>query len=71
MRLIHDAYLSFGAGSRICLGKSMGLTCVYKVVATLATLYDVKLVDSQREWKVMNSWFPRQEGLEVRISRRT
>jgi cytochrome P450 len=48
LRKMNDAHLSFGAGSRICLGKSMGLMQVYKVVATLATLYDVELVDPQR-----------------------
>jgi cytochrome P450 len=71
LRQMNDADLSFGAGSRICLGKSMGLMQVYKVVATIVTLYDVELVDPEREWKVINSWFPRQEGLEVRISKRS
>lgn len=70
LRKMNDADLSFGAGSRICIGKHMGLMQVYKVVATIATLYDVELVDAKREWKVINSWFPRQEGLEVRISKR-
>jgi cytochrome P450 len=71
LRKMNDADLSFGAGSRICIGKSMGLMQVYKVVATLATLYDVELVDPEKDWKVINSWFPRQEGLDVRISQRS
>ena len=71
LRKMNDADLSFGAGSRICIGKSMGLMQVYKVVATIVTLYDVELVDPNRDWKVINSWFPRQEGLEVRISKRS
>jgi hypothetical protein len=43
---------------------------VYKVVATIATLYDLELAEPKREWTVVNSWFPRQKGLDVRISRR-
>jgi cytochrome P450 len=70
LRKMNDADLSFGAGSRICIGKHMGLMQVYKVVATIVTLYDVELVDPKREWIVINSWFPRQEGLEVRIAKR-
>ena len=46
---MNDADLSFGAGSRMCIGKSMGFMQVSKVVATIATLYDVELVDPTRE----------------------
>jgi cytochrome P450 len=62
--------LSFGGGSRVCIGKHLGLVQVYKVVATIATLYDLELAEPKREWAVVNSWFPRQKGLDVRISRR-
>ncbi|KAK4096569.1 cytochrome P450, partial [Parathielavia hyrcaniae] len=70
LRAMNDADLSFGAGSRMCVGKHVGLMPVYKVVATLALCYDVELVRPEREWTVVGSWFPRQEGLEVRMKRR-
>jgi len=70
LQAMNDADLSFGGGSRVCIGKYLGLVQVYKVVATLATLYDVELVEPEREWTVRNSWFPRQKGLVVRILRR-
>lgn len=70
LQLMNNADLSFGAGSRICLGKHMGLMQVYKVVATLAVLYDVELTHPEKEWTVINSFFPRQEGLEVKMSKR-
>ena len=70
LRAMNDADLSFGGGRRICIGKNMGLIQVFKVVATLVTLYDMELVDPEKEWKVTNSWFPRQEGLEVKLSKR-
>lgn len=50
--------------------QNLGLIQVYKVVATLAVLYDIELVDPKKNLKIINSWFPRQEGLEVNISKR-
>ncbi|KAK1756492.1 cytochrome P450 [Echria macrotheca] len=70
LRELSNADLSFGGGSRICIGKHMGLIQVYKVVATLAVLYDIELADPKKEWKVIASWFPRQEGLEAKIRKR-
>ncbi|KAK3297423.1 cytochrome P450 [Chaetomium fimeti] len=70
LRAMNDADLSFGAGSRMCVGKHVGLMQVYKVVATLALCYDIELVRPECEWTVVGSWFPRQEGLEVRMKRR-
>ncbi|KAK3934267.1 Pisatin demethylase [Diplogelasinospora grovesii] len=70
LRAMNNADLSFGGGSRVCIGKRLGLLQVYKVVATLALLYDIELVNPDKEWTIINSWFPRQEGLEVRMSKR-
>ncbi|KAF4978072.1 hypothetical protein FZEAL_5498 [Fusarium zealandicum] len=63
--------LSFGGGSRTCIGKYMGLFQTYKVLATLITLYEIELENPEKEWKVVNSWFPRQEGLEVKLRKRS
>lgn len=42
-----------------------------KVLATLVTSYEMELVDSTKKWKIINSWFPRQEGgLDIKITRR-
>lgn len=70
MRRLKGADLSFGAGSRICIGKHLALVEVYKVIATLVTRYKIELAHPDQDWKVINSWFMRQEGLEVRLSRR-
>ncbi|KAM7187535.1 Cytochrome P450 [Rhypophila sp. PSN 637] len=70
LKAMNGADLSFGGGSRTCLGMHMGLLQVYKVVASLAVCYDVELVDREKEWKVINSFFPRQEGLVVNMTRR-
>ncbi|KAB5576281.1 cytochrome protein [Coniochaeta sp. 2T2.1] len=71
LQTMNDADLSFGGGSRVCIGKNLGLVQVYKVVATMATLYDIELAEPKKDWTVTNSWFPRQKGLDVHISRRS
>ncbi|CAM1502523.1 Fc.00g045070.m01.CDS01 [Cosmosporella sp. VM-42] len=68
--MMNQADLSFGGGSRVCIGKNMGLFQTYKVLTSLVTLYEIELADPKKEWKVTNSWFPRQEGLEVKMKRR-
>lgn len=68
---MNSADLTFGGGRRTCTGKYLGLYQVYKVLATLVVLYEVELVEPEKEWKVVNSWFPRQEGgLDVKITKR-
>ncbi|KAF7589518.1 hypothetical protein BBP40_004183 [Aspergillus hancockii] len=71
LRLMNASDLTFGGGSRICIGKNLGLLEVYKVIATLVSRYDIKLVDPRRDWKTHNSFFVRQEGIDVTLSRRS
>ena len=68
--LMNQADLSFGAGSRLCIGKNLGLFQTYKVLTSLITLYEIELANPKQEWKVWNSFFPRQQGLEVKMKRR-
>lgn len=70
LRLMNNTDLSFGGGSRICIGKHLGLLEVYKVLATLVSRYDIRLVDPKRDWETQNSFFVRQSGIKVRLSRR-
>ncbi|KAK3987511.1 cytochrome P450 [Cladorrhinum sp. PSN332] len=70
LQAMNNAEFSFGGGSRLCIGKHVALMQLYKVLATLVLLYDLELVDPEREWKVINSMFIRHEGLDVRIKRR-
>ncbi|KAK4202119.1 cytochrome P450 [Triangularia verruculosa] len=70
LQAMNNADLTFGAGSRMCLGKHLGLNQIYKGLATLALLYDIEPVDGSKEWKVTNSFFVRQAGLDVLMKRR-
>ncbi|EPE33523.1 Cytochrome P450 [Glarea lozoyensis ATCC 20868] len=64
----HD--LTFGAGKRACLGKSMALLETYKLIASLFLKYEMTFVDPKKEWKVQNSWFIRQTGIDIRMRHR-
>lgn len=67
LRAMNGADLTFGAGSRVCLGRHFGLVEVFKVVASLFALYEMEAVDPVREWWVRNGFFLRQKGPEVRM----
>lgn len=68
---MNNVDVAFGKGRRICIGKSLGLFQIYKVLATLVVLYEIELVNPEEEWKITNSWFPRQDGgLDVKITKR-
>ncbi|KAK0667912.1 cytochrome P450 [Cercophora samala] len=71
LQMMNNADLTFGAGSRICLGKHLALAQIYKGLATMALLYNVEPVDKAKEWKVINSFFVRQEGLDIKLTKRT
>lgn len=68
---MNKADLAFGGGSRICIGKHLGLLEVYKVIATLVSRYDIQLVHPEKDWMTHNSFFVRQTGIEVKLTRRS
>ena len=63
LKLFNGTDLSFGNGSRICLGRHIALLEAYKLVATLVNRYNIELADPEKEWDVTCSWFLRQRGL--------
>lgn len=70
MRRFNASDLTFGGGSRVCIGRNLAQMEVYKIVATLVQHYEIELVDPAREWEVTGSWFPRQKGLECYLKMR-
>ncbi|KAH8689149.1 cytochrome P450 [Talaromyces proteolyticus] len=61
---------TFGGGRRICMGRHLATLEIYKLIATLYSLYDIKLVDQDHEWKYLNAWFVYQHDIPVTITRR-
>ena len=41
-----------------------------KLVPALLMRYDMRLAEPEKEWRIVNSWVVRQEGLDVVMSRR-
>ncbi|KAI0888279.1 cytochrome P450 [Annulohypoxylon maeteangense] len=71
MKRFNAADLTFGGGSRMCLGRYIAQMEVYKVVATLVSHFEIELADPTSEWKVVGSWFPRQKGLKCHLKSRS
>jgi cytochrome P450 len=62
--------LTFGNGSRICVGRNLALLEIYKVVATLVRRFEIELAYPEKEWEVTCSWFPRQKGVITNLKLR-
>ena len=63
------ASLTFGHGSRTCIGKNISFLEMYKLIPTLFLAFDFEIVD--KVWETKNSWFVRQAGVKVRLGGRT
>ncbi|KAK5124830.1 hypothetical protein LTR08_005590 [Meristemomyces frigidus] len=69
-RMRDVAEFTFGSGNRVCMGKALARLEMYKLVATLYSLYNIKLVDPSHEWKYHDAWFVYQWNMPMTISRR-
>ncbi|KAI0592856.1 cytochrome P450 [Biscogniauxia sp. FL1348] len=71
MKRYSAADLTFGGGSRVCLGRYIARMEIYKIVATLINHFEIRLTDLESEWEVVGSWFPRQKGLRFNLEKRS
>lgn len=62
--------LHFGAGTRTCIGKNISIAEIHKLIPYLLKTFHVELWEPEKTWKTTNSWFNKQEGLEVRVTAR-
>ncbi|KAJ5718267.1 cytochrome P450 [Penicillium malachiteum] len=67
IQAMKGASFTFGAGSRICVGRYLSELEAFKFVATLFTTFDMELPSLDHEWKVTNSMFVRQLDIPVVI----
>ncbi|KAI1342373.1 cytochrome P450 [Xylariaceae sp. FL0016] len=71
MRPWNAADLTFGAGSRICLGKNLSMMDMHKVVASLIARYEIELIDPNEQWQALSRWFSYiKGGLTCRLESR-
>ncbi|KAF5645853.1 cytochrome P450 monooxygenase [Fusarium tjaetaba] len=71
LRKMNAADLTFGGGSRICIGRHIALIQIYKGVATLVSRYEIQLADPNIKMRIISGWFPRQTGLFVKMHKRS
>lgn len=69
LRVYNECDLTFGAGSRKCIGMHLGLMEVYKAVATLVALFEFELSTTE-DWTLKAYLFPRATGVLCRLRKR-
>lgn len=69
IRAMENSIFTFGAGSRICLGKNIALLEINKLVPELLRRFEIELVDPKR-YTLRPGWLVLQEGLDVRLKMR-
>ncbi|EXJ66233.1 uncharacterized protein A1O5_10849 [Cladophialophora psammophila CBS 110553] len=62
--------LTFGQGSRTCIGKNISLMEISKLVPTFLSRFEIELVNSSGKWQTWNAWFVKQYDLEVRVHKK-
>ncbi|KAF5016196.1 hypothetical protein F66182_12201, partial [Fusarium sp. NRRL 66182] len=55
--------LTFGAGTRTCIGKNISIMEVGKFVPQMLRQFNVEWASSEPEWQVTTYWFAKQTGL--------
>jgi cytochrome P450 len=67
-----DKYMmSFGGGTRTCIGKNIALLELHKLSPQLVWNYRFEFYDAgQTRWHTRNTFFARQEGVVVRVQAR-
>ncbi|KAL3958241.1 hypothetical protein ACCO45_006403 [Purpureocillium lilacinum] len=62
--------MTFGYGSRTCIGKNISIMEMGKLVPQVLRNFDLEWASPRETWKVETFWFARQEGLVYRLKRR-
>jgi cytochrome P450 len=68
-RAMENAIFTFGAGSRVCLGKNIALLEISKLVPEFLRRFEITLVDPNR-YTLRPGWLVLQEGLDVSLKLR-
>ncbi|KAH7355744.1 cytochrome P450 [Pyrenochaeta sp. MPI-SDFR-AT-0127] len=66
-----DKYnLTFGHGSRTCIGRNLALVELHKFVGQFARQFDAEFVNKQTPFKPRSQWFFLQEDMMVKLKER-
>lgn len=57
--------MAFGAGPRVCIGRSISMMEIVKFIPALMRMYDFRLARPEKEWDMLGHWFTQQTGLDM------
>lgn len=63
-------FLTFGKGPRTCLGKSVSIMEMNKLIPNLVLGWDFEMADPKQDWTYHNDWFVRHEDFMVKVNKR-
>ncbi|KAL4935106.1 hypothetical protein BDV06DRAFT_217668 [Aspergillus oleicola] len=69
LRKMENAFFSFGAGPRVCLGKNIALLEISKFIPEFLRRFHIALVDKKR-YRIVPGWLVLQKGLDVTLRAR-
>ncbi|CCD45927.1 similar to cytochrome P450 [Botrytis cinerea T4] len=70
-QMVTTVNFTFGGGNRVCMGKYLVQLELWKTMATLYSIFDIKLENPNHTWKIHNAVFVYQWDIPMKISRRT
>ncbi|ETS80078.1 hypothetical protein PFICI_07607 [Pestalotiopsis fici W106-1] len=67
-----DRYnVTFGYGSRTCVGRNLALVEINHFVAEFCQRYDAEFINKEKPFKIISQWFSYQDDMFVRLKLRT
>ncbi|CAK7201920.1 hypothetical protein SEUCBS139899_004636 [Sporothrix eucalyptigena] len=71
-RAMQQNFMSFGLGSRTCIGKNISLLEMNKLIPVLVQEFDFEFTpEVEKSWTVNNKWFVKPVGFQGRVRQRT
>ncbi|KFX94972.1 hypothetical protein V490_04061 [Pseudogymnoascus sp. VKM F-3557] len=65
LREMKRCNMAFGAGPRVCIGRNISMMEIIKFIPALVRMYDFRLAEPEKEWKVLGHWFTKQTGMDM------
>ncbi|GME36077.1 FAD binding domain protein [Neofusicoccum parvum] len=70
LRVMERCFLSFGAGSRSCIGKNISIMEMGKLVPRILRAFDIEWASTADDWTVETYWFSKQTNFIARFKQR-
>ncbi|EGP86754.1 putative P450 monooxygenase, partial [Zymoseptoria tritici IPO323] len=67
---LESSLMTFGRGSRGCIGKNLALVEAYKYTASFVRNFDASFIDPKKNGTVISYWFAKIEGVDVALTSR-